>query len=263
MRSLVLLAVLFAGSPAYGGHMEWEGHEPGPLPRNGQPDTHQSRGSENKSQDIFAPGGYAPSTFGESTNARHGGDTEGSRHDAEVYISGYGGVALRGSVKDIEGTGGLAGVRTSNLNHKGGPMFGAKIGVSPHSAPWFALEVEGIYISLKSKSQTVRVSGPGVFATGSVGEATGDGYGVLANAIFRYPKGPVQPYIGGGAGYMITEKGPAFQFLAGIRVKVVENFSVFGEFKYLISHTEDKQAGLGLEGTIYFPALVGGASIHF
>jgi len=181
-----------------------------------------------------------------------------------VYISLYGGTALSGSVRNIEGRNALAGVSISDIDHNGGPMFGVKVGYSPATAPYLAIEMEGMYFRLRYPTHTFTARGPGGSLSATLPGSTDTNYGVFTNAILRYSS-LIQPYIGGGIGYSWDNEsnGVAFQAMAGVRVKATEIFSVFAEFKYLIAHREGQVDGIGLEGNYLIPSLVGGATLHF
>lgn len=77
-------------------------------------------------------------------------------------------------------------------------------------------------------------------------------YDFMANALYEYPIGPVQPYIGGGVGLGIVEvesdglggeesdEGFAWQAIGGVAVPVSDRMDVVVDYRYLSIEVEDE-----------------------
>lgn len=200
----------------------------------------------------------------------------------EYYVSGYGGYAFSGSLKNLEYTGLLEGVNLGDIKHNGGGFFGGKFGAYMHDS-YFGAEVEAFYARLSIPNQTLSVSGTarnfGVPVSGSAILPSSDQnlYGGALNILLRYPGKVLQPYVGIGLAIVHLENtggadssstSPGLSALAGIRAKVTERISVFGEFKYIYSSFEFKNLqgapqGTGLKGDLNIPTLVGGVAFNF
>ena len=219
-----------------------------------------------------------------STAAAPSGSATGSSGGSsaiEFYAGAYGGYAFPGSFTDIKYTGPLSGIGLSDIKHDGGGLFGAKIGGYLRNS-YIGGEVEGFYTSLSTPEQTLIVTGPGGSASFRNASGSQDVWAGAINLLLRYPGKVVQPYIGVGLAVVhlsgpsdssvaSTSGGataPGLNALVGVRAKVSEHFSVFGEFKYVYASFELKDVvpgvpGVGAEMNLSMPAAVAGVAWHF
>lgn len=161
----------------------------------------------------------------------------------ERYVAAFGGFSLAQSFTDVHGVGANASVNVSNLALARSGIGGLKLGFSPSTAKWMALETEVFYASPHFKEQSVTV-------TGSSGTATSDFSGSRTrvatwafNWIVRYPGEWIQPYAGAGLGIFwgrladsggtsSSDTSPGLNALAGLRIKLGQHFVLFSEYKY-------------------------------
>ncbi len=170
-------------------------------------------------------------------------DPSTNQSATERYVAAFGGVSLAQSFTDVHGVGENASVNVSNLALARSGIGGLKLGFSPSTAKWMALETEVFYASPHFKEQNVTV-------TGNSGSVSGDFSGSRTrvatwafNWIVRYPGEWIQPYAGAGLGIFwgrladsggtsSSDSSPGLNALAGIRVKRGQHFILFSEYKY-------------------------------
>jgi opacity protein-like surface antigen len=167
-------------------------------------------------------------------------DQSSSQSATERYVAAFGGVSISQSFTNVSGIGEDASIKFSNLGLKGSGIGGLKLGFSPSSAKWMAMETELFYASPHIKQQTIT-------ATGSI-TSSDDFPGThirmatwAFNWIVRYPGEWVQPYVGAGLGIFwgrisdspsSSDTSPGLNALAGLRVKMGQHFMLFSEYKY-------------------------------
>ena len=169
---------------------------------------------------------------------------------AEWYVGGYGGVSAPGALSNATISsatlgGGVTNARISDLELESGLLGGVKGGYFLESRPWLGIETELYSMKPDVKQQTI----VGGTASGTVFAAniptTSLRLSVWAvNLIIRSPSmsDVFQPY--GGIGYGLffatgsqggqsnTQINPGFQFVAGARYVLTQDWALFGEFKY-------------------------------
>lgn len=150
---------------------------------------------------------------------------------AEWYVAGQAGVNFADPLRNVRGTGTLAGLDAPNFNLKTGPAFGGKLGVFPnHGMFGFELDLSYSNPHIKNLDDV-----PGIhLAVTNIG----------AHLLLRYPGVTWQPYIGGGPALLVarlgrsstTESDTQLSFggnvLVGIRAFVTPKVAIFTEYKY-------------------------------
>ncbi|HEY9526482.1 MAG TPA: porin family protein [Anaerolineales bacterium] len=196
---------------------------------------------------------------------------------AEWYLGGYGGVSVPGglsntTVSDATLGGGVTNARIQDLELKSGLLGGVKGGYFFESRPWLGLETELYTLKPDVKQQTIL----GGTTSGSVFAAnipsTSLRVSVWAvNLVIRSPSMSevFQPY--GGVGYGLffatgsqrgqsnTQINPGFQFIAGARYVLTQEWALFGEFKY--NNTTIRFSGI--KGNYDSQSFVAGLMWHF
>jgi opacity protein-like surface antigen len=169
---------------------------------------------------------------------------------AEWYLGGYGGISVPGglaniTISDATLGGGVTNARIPNLELKPGLLEGVKGGYFLETRPWLGIEAD-LYTQKPDVNQQTVVGGTAsgkVFADSIPN--TSLRLSVLAvNLVIRSPSmsDVFQPY--GGVGYGLffatgsqggqsnTQINPGFQFVAGARYVLTQEWALFGEFKY-------------------------------
>lgn len=174
---------------------------------------------------------------------------------AETYLAGQVGytVALdmtQGSLINPELAGLPAGTSVSNMNLDNSVMYGVKLGHYFDSIPWLGVELESFVTNPHMSQQRPRLDMPG---TGSViVQETGatNRLVVLApNLVARYQAGSFEPYIAVGPGIFFLHQRQAtltpgtadysqsstrvgLNTQVGLRYRMTDHVSLFGEWKY-------------------------------
>ncbi len=151
--------------------------------------------------------------------------------EAEWYVAGQLGVNFADPLRNVRGTGTLAGLDAPNFNLKTSPAFGGKLGFFPnHGLFGFELDVSYSAPHIKNLDDV-----PGIHLTVT---------NIGANVLLRYPGVTWQPYIGGGPALLVarlgrsstTESDTQLSFggnvLVGIRAFVTPRVALFTEYKY-------------------------------
>lgn len=196
---------------------------------------------------------------------------------AEWYAAGYGGIGVPGglsntTVSDAGLGGGVTNARINDLELKSALIQGVKGGYFFESRPWLGIETDLYTQKPDVKQQTIL----GGTASGKVFAdnfpSTPLRLSVLAlNLIIRSPSMSevFQPY--GGIGYGMffatgskdgrsrTQMNPGFQFVAGARYVLTQDWALFGEFKY--NNTQVKFSGI--KGNYDSQNFVAGLMWHF
>jgi opacity protein-like surface antigen len=162
----------------------------------------------------------------------------------ERYVAVFGGFSLAQSFTNVHGLGDTASVNVSDLSLARSGIGGLKLGFSPSTAKWMAIETEVFYASPHFKEQSVTVTGPdGDKATGEFSGSRTRVATLAFNWIIRYPGEWIQPYAGAGLGIFwgrladsggtsSSDTSPGLNALAGLRIKLGQHFVVFSEYKY-------------------------------
>lgn len=184
---------------------------------------------------------------------------------AEWYVAGQVGVNFADPLRNVRGTGTLAGLDAPNFNLKTSPAFGGKLGFFPqHGLFGFELDVSQSTPHIKNLDDV-----PGIhLAVTNIG----------AHVLLRYPGVTWQPYIGGGPSLLVARLGRSTttesdtqvsvggNVLVGIRAFVTPKVALFTEYKYTDSTFRFGGAfgpvG-GFDGTYRAHQLFVGVSYHF
>jgi hypothetical protein len=197
-----------------------------------------------------------------------------SIHDTgrDSYVAIFGGMNFSAgfrnndlTVMGLQGTG-------SNLSSDPGFLGGLKVGSYFGNSP-FGIEAEGYYSQLSVPTQTGVVSGGGVAVPLVWNGGTGHVWTTAANLLVRYPGAKIQPYVGVGGAFVYywdsfrSATAPGLNLLAGVRAKITDDISLFGEFKYLYARMTLGNLGFGIPGveartTLGMPAVVFGLSFN-
>lgn len=197
---------------------------------------------------------------------------------AEIYIAGEAGAAFPSDLRHVSGTGAIHGVGFGNLDLADTGLYGGKLGYffDDKGRQWLGVEVEGFAANPHVKQQAVSAAGAQATA-GALGSGAHVRVVTMAfNVVARYPRGPVQPYVGlglalvnakvSGPNLSASNSSPGLNLLAGIKVAVTERLAIFCEEKYTYTSFQFEDAGLtgvGIKGIYAAPAVVGGLAWHF
>lgn len=178
----------------------------------------------------------------------------GSAH-AETYLAGQVGYTVapdvtQGALANPELAGFPAGTSVSNINLNNSVMYGMKLGHYFDSQPWLGVELESFLTSPHVSQQRPRLNVPG---TGSIviqeTGATNRLVVLASNLVGRYQMGSLEPYIAVGPGVFFLHQRQApltpgtaeysqsstrlgLNTQAGLRYRMTDHVSVFGEWKY-------------------------------
>jgi len=200
---------------------------------------------------------------------------------AEMYVAGQFGVTFPNNVTNVEGVDSLAGLKFSDLSLHKSVMYGAKLGYYFDSIKWLGIETEVFNTNPNLKQQSVTATGPGGSASTTV---AGQDIRVLTwapvNIVVRYQAGSFEPYAGVGMGVFFarihdgqtgessssTKVGLNTQL--GLRYRVTNHVSVFGEWKYNrasfnFSDSTPTAATGGLKGDYSAHIIAFGLGYHF
>ena len=208
----------------------------------------------------------------------------GSQADAEMYSAVQMGASIPSSFSNIEGMGRNEGTAVSNLSLANSFMLGLKFGYYLDSLKWLGFEAELFNSNPHIKQQTATASN----ATGSVtGTVPGTSLRVLnlapVNVVVRYQMGSLEPYAGVGMGIFMTNLKDGATGISssnsaiglntqlGLRYRVNENVSLFGEWKYNRAHLNfpgftavpAQSTGGGYKGDYSAHILAFGVAYHF
>ena len=188
----------------------------------------------------------------------------------DSYVAIFGGMNFSAGFRNndltfmgLQGTG-------SNLSSDPGFVGGLKVGRYFGNSP-FGIEAEGYYSQLSVPTQTGIVSGGGVAVPLVWNGGTGHAWTTAANLLVRYPGANIQPYVGVGGAFVYywdsfrSATAPGLNLLAGVRAKITDDISLFGEFKYLYARMTLGNLGIpGVEArtTLGMPAVVFGLSFN-
>jgi opacity protein-like surface antigen len=196
---------------------------------------------------------------------------------AEWYVGGYGGISAPGSLSNVTVSnatlgGGVTNARINDLELNSGLLGGVKGGYFLESRPWLGIETELYSMKPDVKQQTI-VGGTasGNLFAGNIPTTSLRLSVWAANLIIRSPSmsDVFQPY--GGIGYGLffatgsqggqsnTQINPGFQFVAGARYVLTQEWALFGEFKY--NHTSIRFSGI--KGSYDSQNFVVGLMWHF
>jgi len=199
---------------------------------------------------------------------------------AEWYVAGQGGVSFSNSFNNAESTGALAGIHFSDLDLHQTPVYGGKVGYYFDSLKWLGVEMEAFSSTPHLKQQNAILSFPGGSASTIIpGQDLRVTNWSPINVVVRYQLGPIEPYGGVGLGVFFarihdgatdtsasSNARPGLNALAGIRWRITNHLSLFGEWKYnrATFHFQDATPGtVGLKGDYSAHLGVGGLAWHF
>ena len=184
---------------------------------------------------------------------------------AEWYAAAQVGVNFADPIRNVRGSGSLAGLEAPNFNLKTSPAFGGKVGLFPnHGILGIELDVSHSTPHIKNLDDI-----PGIHLSVT---------NIGPSVILRYPGMTWQPYIGGGPALLVahlvpsstTERDTQVSFganvLVGVRAFVTPKVALFSEYKYTDSTFRFGGAfgpvG-GFDGTYRAHQLFMGLSYHF
>lgn len=209
---------------------------------------------------------------------------------AESYIAGQVGYTLsqdttRGKVTDPGLVGLSAGTTASNTTLNNSLMYGMKLGHYFNSTPWLGVELESFMTTPHTPQQRVTLQAPGV-GTISLNEtgATNRLVVVSPNIVARYQAGAFEPYVGIGPGVFflhqrqepLTPGTPVYSQSStrvglntqvGLRYRMTDHVSVFGEWKYnyvrfsLAGQADGPYAGISAVANLHH--FIFGVGYHF
>lgn len=199
---------------------------------------------------------------------------------AEWYVAGQGGVSFSNSFNNAESTGAFAGIHFSDLDLHRAPVYGAKVGYYFDSLKWLGVEMEAFSSTPHLKQQNTTLSFGGASASTILpGQDLRVTNWAPINVVVRYQMGPIEPYGGVGLGVFFarihdgatntsasSNARPGLNTQVGIRWRITNHLSLFGEWKYnrATFHFQDPAPGtVGLRGDYSAHIGVGGLAWHF
>ncbi len=188
-----------------------------------------------------------------------------SAASAEWYAAAQLGANFADPIRNVRGSGSLAGLESPNFNLKTSPAFGGKLGYfHAHGMLGMELDVSHSTPHIKNLDDV-----PGIHLSVT---------NIGANVVLRYPGMTWQPYIGGGPAVLVARLGRSTttesdtqvsvgaNVLVGIRAFVTPKVALFTEYKYTDSTFRFGGAfgpvG-GFDGTYRAHQLFMGLSYHF
>ena len=196
---------------------------------------------------------------------------------AEWYVGGYGGISIPGSLSNVTVSdatlgGGVTNARLNDLELKSGLLGGVKGGYFFEKRPWLGIETDLYTQNPDVKQQTVvgGTSSGSVFA-GNVPITSLRLTVWTLNLIIRSPSmsDVFQPY--GGIGYGLffatgsqggqsnTQINPGFQFVAGARYVLTQEWALFGRIQ-IQQHGDQGERD---QGKLRLPKFCRGADVAF
>ncbi len=199
---------------------------------------------------------------------------------AEWYVAGQGGISFSNSFNNAESTGAFAGIHLSDLDLHRAPVYGGKVGYYFNSLKWLGVEMEAFSSTPHLKQQNATLSFGGASASTILpGQDLRVTNWSPINVVVRYQMGPIEPYGGVGLGVFFarihdgetntsatSNARPGLNTQAGIRWRITDHLSLFGEWKYnrATFHFQDPTPGtVGLKGDYSAHIGVGGLAWHF
>lgn len=196
---------------------------------------------------------------------------------AEWYAAGQGGVSFSNSFNNVESTGELAGIHFSDLDLHRAPVYGGKVGYYFDSLKWLGVEMEAFSSTphLKQQNWTLSVLGTSASAILPGQDLRVTNWSPI-NVVVRYQMGPIEPY--GGVGLAVffarihdgatntsasSNARPGLNTQVGIRWRITNHLSLFGEWKYNRATFHFQDPTLGLRGEYSAHIGVGGLAWHF
>jgi opacity protein-like surface antigen len=169
-------------------------------------------------------------------------DQSTNQSATERYVAAFGGFSLSQSFTNVHGLGANSSVNVDDLALARTGIGGRKLGFSPSTAKWMAIETEVFYASPHFKAQTITARGTTTGSTDVSGSRTRVATWAF-NWIIRYPGEWIQPYAGAGLGIFwerladsggtsSSDTSPGLNALAGLRIKLGQHFMLFSEYKY-------------------------------
>lgn len=208
--------------------------------------------------------------------------------NAETYIYGMAGYTLahdttQGVVTDPQNVGLPTGTNIGNVSLNNSFMYGAKIGHYFNSTPWLGVELESYVTNPNRPAQQLTLYPPGSAPITQLEPGASNRIVVVApNLVVRYQAGAFEPYVGVGPGifflhqeqltstgtsYSQSDTSLGFNAQVGLRYRLTEHLSMFGEWKY--NYAKINLAGqsnvnhFGIDAVIQLQYFVFGLGYHF
>lgn len=196
---------------------------------------------------------------------------------AEWYVAGQGGVSFSNSFNNPESTGAFGGIHFSDLDLHKAPVYGGKVGYYFDSLKWLGLEMEAFSSTPHLKQQTWTVTVAGMSASAILpGQDLRVTNWSPINVVVRYQMGPIEPYGGVGLGVFFarihdgetntsatSNARPGLNTQVGIRWRITNHLSLFGEWKYNRATFHFQDPTLGIKADYSAHIGVGGLAWHF
>ena len=191
---------------------------------------------------------------------------------SELYIGGEIGGVFPGKLTNGKGTGTTSRFTFGDFEMSNSVVYGGKVGYFLESYNWLGFELDAFTATPHIKQQTVQASPNAIVMQP---EAKLRVTTVALNLVLRYPGETWQPYVGGGPAFFNakgtgttsdSDNGIGFNFIAGLRVFIIQHLAVFGEYKYFGATFKFDNAfgpGAGIEEDYKASHIVAGVSYHF
>ncbi|MCH7922691.1 MAG: porin family protein [Nitrospinae bacterium] len=189
---------------------------------------------------------------------------------AQVYIGGYGGVAIPhdadATIVDPALLGPIA--ISGEVEFDPEVIAGARVGywLEALDLPYFGVELDFYWTD--PELDRFKLAGLSIPIDGDLTIISGG-----LNGLVRYPYGPIQPYAGvGGAivygdldlsGSRDDDVSVALQLMGGVRGFVTDNVALFAEYKWVLTEFEFDDKGSKLELDYSTSHIYGGIEWHF
>lgn len=191
-----------------------------------------------------------------------------------MYVAGQVGVNLPQNLSNVDWSVLGATVSGNDLALQDSFVYGAKLGYYFDSEKWLGVETEVFNATPHIKQQNLTIGGI------NFGTLPGINNRVLTwapvNIVVRYQIGSFEPYAGVGlgvffshlsaAGFSSSSTDVGLNTQVGLRYRVTDHVSVFGEWKFNHAHiSHDNLAGTGLNVSADYNAhnLLFGVGYHF
>ena len=188
---------------------------------------------------------------------------------AQIYIGGYGGVAIPhdadATLLDpvLLGPIGISG----EVEYDAAVIAGARVGYWMEAFDLPYLGVEFDFYWTNPEFDRFKLAGLSIPIDGDLNIISGG-----LNGLVRYPYGPIQPYVGVGGAIVYgdfdsaahdDDVSVALQLLGGVRGFVTDNIALFAEYKWVLTEFEFDDKGSKLELDYSASHIYGGIEWHF
>ncbi len=183
---------------------------------------------------------------------------------AQVYIGGYGGVAIPHDADSEESSFGIT--VSGEVEMDPSVIAGARLGYffENFDLPWLGVEFDAYWTNpeldrFKTAGRNVAFDDDLIVLSGGI------------NGLVRYPYGPIQPYAGVGVGVVYADLDKpndedvvaSLQLVGGVRGFVTDNLALFAEYKWVLTEFEFDESGAKLEVDYNASNIYGGIEWHF